>query len=65
MNGSNSLSESDSRPNRLCSVCLHKLQWNLQFNISARLEKLAAYFKKHKLQTDLSFAEADIRTIEE
>ncbi|NOS91778.1 MAG: Zn-dependent protease [Cyclobacteriaceae bacterium] len=65
MNGSNSLSESDSRANRLCSVCLHKLQWNLQFNISARLEKLAAYFKKHQLQTDLNFAEADIRMIEE
>jgi len=65
MNGSNSLSESDSRPNRLCSVCLHKLQWNLQFNVSARLKKIAAYFQKHKLQTDLSFAEADIRAIEE
>ncbi|MFY8036600.1 MAG: archaemetzincin [Cyclobacteriaceae bacterium] len=65
MNGSNSLSESDNRPNRLCSVCLHKLQWNLQFNVSARLEKLAAYFKKHKLQTDLSFVEMDIRAIEE
>lgn len=65
MNGSNSLSESDRRPNRLCSSCLHKLQWNLQFNIPERLEKLAAYFKRHKLQIDLSFAEADIQAIGE
>jgi archaemetzincin len=63
MNGSNSLSESDNRPNRLCSTCLPKLQWNLQFDIYPRLERIAAYFKKHQLEMDLKFAQADMNAI--
>ncbi|MEY4926250.1 MAG: hypothetical protein RI894_686 [Bacteroidota bacterium] len=52
MNGSNSLEEADSRPNLLCSVCLRKLYWNLEFNNTERLQNLQAFFKKHHLTTD-------------
>lgn len=52
MNGSNSLPESDSRPNTVCSQCLKKLCWNLGFNVQKRLENLQAYFAKHGLVRD-------------
>jgi archaemetzincin len=52
MNGSNSLSESDSRPNRLCSECLQKLQWNLSLNIRDRTSRLDSFFIKHRLIKD-------------
>ncbi len=63
MNGSNSLSESDKRPNRLCSSCLQKLQWNLRFNVRSRLEKISAYFAKHRFENDLLFALSDKRLL--
>lgn len=60
MNGSNSLWESDSRPNRLCSECLRKLQWNLAFDVKTRLEKMKEYFAKHKLVDDYQMALKDL-----
>ena len=63
MNGSNSLEESDRKPNRLCSECTGKIAWNLNLNIPKRLVKLRAFFKKHKLSNDLLFIENDLKTI--
>jgi archaemetzincin len=65
MNGSNSLSESDARPNRPCFDCHCKLQWNLKFNVKKRLQKLEAYFKKHNLDRDHKLALRDLATIDE
>ncbi|WP_245970529.1 zinc metalloprotease [Pseudochryseolinea flava] len=59
LNGSNSLPESDLKPNRLCSECLHKLQWNLGFDIGQRNANLVAFFKQHGLLEDLLLAEKD------
>ncbi len=64
MNGSNSLPESDSRPNRLCSDCLRKLQWNLNFDVKLRVEKLQAYFSRHKLARDYQLTVQDLRVLE-
>lgn len=52
MNGSNNLQESDSRPNALCSECLTKLSWNLNFNTVERLDKLIAFMNRHHLEKD-------------
>lgn len=60
MNGSNSLEESDSRPNRLCSECLHKLHWNLNFNVTERLAKLNRFFKTHGLMEDYRLSARDL-----
>lgn len=59
MNGSNSLQESDRKPNRLCSECLHKFHWILKFDIAERNESLLAFFQKHDLQIDEYCAEKD------
>jgi len=40
MNGSNHLAESDRRPLHLCPVCLHKLQWNIGFDVLDRYTAL-------------------------
>ncbi len=52
MNGSNTLPETDGQPNRLCSECLKKLSWNLQFDNKKRLMSLRNYFLQHHLQFD-------------
>jgi archaemetzincin len=52
MNGSNSLPESDQRPNRLCSECHMKLCWNLGFNVPDRLLALDQFFMRHTLLQD-------------
>lgn len=54
MNGSNNLDESDSRPNALCSECLSKLSWNLNFDNVNRLNKLIAFMETHRLNEDAS-----------
>ncbi len=45
MNGSNSLSESDSRPMHLCPVDLEKLRWNVGFDPAARYEALERFYR--------------------
>lgn len=52
MNGSNHLVELDSNPNALCSVCLAKLSWNIEFDNIKRLEKLISFCKRHQLDSD-------------
>lgn len=60
MNGSNGLYESDSRPNRLCSVCLNKLSWNLKFNNTDRFKQLKLYFEKYQMQGDYKLVMQDL-----
>lgn len=64
MNGSNSLSESDLRSNRLCSDCLRKLHWNLRFDVKLRLAEIAKYFENHNLRDDYILAIKDLSVIE-
>ncbi len=64
MNGSNSLYETDSRPNRLCSVCLKKLHWNIGFDLQKRGHELMTFFKRHRLSLDHALAEQDVDIID-
>lgn len=64
MNGSNHMVELDSRPNALCSVCLAKLSWNLNFNNVKRLEKLISFCKKHQLNSDVLVLQKQLEAIE-
>lgn len=64
MNGSNSLSESDSKPNRVCSECLHKLYWNLKFDNKKRLLNLLSFFAKHHLKRDYALLEKDLALLD-
>jgi archaemetzincin len=64
MNGSNSLYETDSRPNRLCSVCLSKLRWNIGFDLQKRNHELKIFFEKHKLHLDYELASQDLDIID-
>ncbi len=52
MNGVNNLKEGDSRPNALCSVCLSKLSWNLNFNDLERMDNLIDFMNEHHLEED-------------
>lgn len=63
MNGSNHMVELDSRPNALCSVCLAKLSWNLNFDNVVRLEKLISFCKKHKLDSDALVLQKQLEAI--
>ncbi len=60
MNGSNSLPESDTKPNRLCSECLSKLQWNIGFDVKNRTKLLAKFFEDHRLASDYLLIQADL-----
>ncbi|HEY8934527.1 MAG TPA: archaemetzincin [Cyclobacteriaceae bacterium] len=60
MNGSNSVMEADERPNRLCTNCLSKLQWNLGFAVKPRQKNLLDFFSKHKLNKDHDYASKDL-----
>lgn len=64
MNGSNSLYETDERPNRLCSECLKKLYWNLGFDVKERMLALQTYFRKHNLTQDYDLQTRDVKLIE-
>jgi archaemetzincin len=65
MNGSNSLGESDSRPNRLCSTCLHKLQLNLNLNLYSRQKVLQEFFRLNNLKYDYNLSTQDLKVLEE
>jgi archaemetzincin len=47
VNGSNHLKESDSRPMHLCPVCLHKLQYNIGFDIVRHYGNLFRFYEKN------------------
>jgi archaemetzincin len=63
MNGSNSLSESDRAPNRLCTQCLGKLNWNLEFDVLKRAKSLDSFFVHHKLSRDHEMFSRDLQLI--
>jgi archaemetzincin len=65
MNGSNSLGESDSRPNRLCSECLHKLQWNLNLDVCSRQKALQEFFQLNNLKNDYGPGRRDLKALGE
>jgi archaemetzincin len=46
LNGSNHLQESDSRPLRLCPVCLRKLQFSIGFDVTDRYSRLLRVYRK-------------------
>jgi archaemetzincin len=54
MNGSNSMEESDRAPNSVCSNCLKKLNWLLEFDNKKRLNQLKVFYFKHRLNRDLN-----------
>lgn len=64
MNGSNGLYESDIKPNNLCSVCLKKLYWNLNFDIIDRYKKLHLYFTKHHLTKDADLIQSQLNLLQ-
>jgi archaemetzincin len=64
MNGVNSLSESDSRPNTLCSVCLKKMAWNLKFDNKERFKRLILFYEKHDLKNDAKKMKDQLELIE-
>ena len=46
MNGSNSLDETDRSTVHLCPVCLHKLQWNLKFDVMRHYRQLRDIYQR-------------------
>lgn len=63
MNGSNSLQESDSRPLRLCPVCMRKLQWNRGFDVVERYEGLLEFYRRHSLIPEAEWAARRVEKI--
>jgi archaemetzincin len=59
MNGTNSLSETDKAPLRLCSECQEKLYWNFHFDNKKRLAQLSACCAQYGLQQDLEIFRRD------
>lgn len=64
MNGSNNLSETDTKPNRLCSECTAKLAWNLNFNPYNRAIELQNFFLRHKMKEDFQKTKKDVHLME-
>jgi archaemetzincin len=46
MNGSNHLQESDSRPQFLCPVCLHKLHSSVGFDVALRYARMLKFYRR-------------------
>ncbi|MGL4632226.1 MAG: archaemetzincin [Leadbetterella sp.] len=59
MNGSNSITEIDSAPNRACSECQKKICYALKFNNQKRLTELSDFFKKYDLKEDYAYIQRD------
>jgi archaemetzincin len=64
MNGTNSLGETDTKPNRLCSECAVKICWNLKLDPLNRTKKLVEFFKKHRMEFDLGKISPDLRVLD-
>lgn len=52
MNGANHIVELDGQHNALCSVCLAKLSWNMEFDNVERMKNMISFCKKHQLDAD-------------
>jgi len=64
MNGSNSLLEASLGPNRLCSECLKKIQWRLQFDVQRRAKRLLNYFTTYAMDNDATLAYHDVKALQ-
>lgn len=64
MNGTNNLSETDSKPNALCSECMAKLSWKFKFNNIERLKKIKTYFYDHDLVEDFETITEQLNAIQ-
>jgi archaemetzincin len=63
MNGTNSMSETDSHSIRLCSLCQRKLNSGLKYDNLKRLKDLEKYFKENNLNEGLALMKKDIQTL--
>lgn len=63
MNGTNNLTETDSKPNALCSECLAKLSWKFEFNNLERLKKIKQYFYNYDLVEDFETIDRQLKAI--
>ncbi|XP_069138068.1 archaemetzincin-2-like [Argopecten irradians] len=63
MNGSGHLSEDFRQPMHLCPVDLHKLQTLVGFDIVERYQKLAGFYKEHKMEEELKWVTRRIEFI--
>jgi archaemetzincin len=63
MNGSNHLQESDARPLSLCPVCLHKLQYAIEFDVVDRYQKLLDFYKRVDFETEAEWVSKRLNRI--
>lgn len=63
MNGSMSLGEMDRAPLHLCPICLHKLQWNLGFDVARREAHLLQFYQRHGLADEASWTTKRLRRL--
>ncbi|WP_289665793.1 Zn-dependent protease [Flavobacterium panacagri] len=63
MNGTNSMSETDSHSIRLCSLCQRKLNSGIKYDNLKRLKELEKYFKENNLTNGLTLMEKDFEKI--
>lgn len=64
MNGTNSMSETDSHSIRLCSLCQRKLNSGFKYDNLKRLKELEKYFKENNLTEGLQLMEKDLKSIQ-
>jgi len=61
LNGSNHLKESDSRPLRLCPVCLRKLQYSTEFNVVDRYGELFHFYQRSGFEDEAKWIEGRLK----
>jgi archaemetzincin len=64
MNGSNSLSESDRSPLRLCPICLEKLTWNRGFDPELRYCRLLEFYRGRGLSEEADWTARRLERLE-
>lgn len=65
MNGSNHIEESDGRPMHLCPVCLRKLYWSIDFDITKRYAGLIRFYESAGLYHEAEWTENRLSRISE
>lgn len=64
MNGSNSLAETDRSSMHLCPQCLHKLQWNLKFDVLRHYRQLHDIYQRSGYQDLVDWTARRIASLE-
>ncbi|MBF4516232.1 archaemetzincin family Zn-dependent metalloprotease [Flavobacterium sp. ANB] len=64
MNGTNSLSETDTKQIRLCSVCQRKLNSSIKYDNKKRLIALEKYFQSNNLTEELKLMKNDLERVQ-